>query len=138
MSEEILRADARLRRITWIALAVAVVLCIVIVIAFGRWLAGTHFDMPVEMLAKTVRRFIALTTTGIALCLAILAWLAVRAGRRTGQARQWPLPGARVIRDTPIRRGEAAQRIGRRLQALALVLLVFAVACAVLSLRLLA
>ncbi|MBX3693391.1 hypothetical protein [Dokdonella sp.] len=137
MSDDILRADARLRRVTWIALAVAAVLCVVAILAFQRWLAGIAPDMPLEMLQKYIRQFIALTVTGVSLCLALLAWLAARAGRRAVQARQWPIPGARVIRDTPIRRGEPAQRIGRQLQVLALVLLVFAAGSAMVSLRML-
>lgn len=136
MSKDILHADAHLRRTTWLVLGAAAVLCLIVLVAFSRWLAGIG-DMPVADLAHRVQRLIALALTGCALCFATLAWLAARAGRRTIESGQWPAPEARVIRDTEVRRGDAARRIGRQFLAAAVVLLVFAIGAGVISVRML-
>jgi len=136
MSDEILRADQRLRRLTAIALIVATLLCVVAMIAFHRWMSGIGDGQHVTHVVARIRSMIALALTGSALCFAALAWLAARSGQRARSSEQWPLPGARVIRDTPIRRGSAATRIGVLLQMAAVVLIVLAIAAGTLSWRL--
>ncbi len=137
MNEDILRADPRLRRWTIGMLILAGVLCVGALFAFQGWMGATIGDVEsLEDVVVRLRRWTALALTGSALCLAILALLAARKGRLACLTGQWPLPGARVIRDTPMRRGEPARRIGRLLQVTALVLLVLAVVAALVSLRL--
>jgi hypothetical protein len=71
---------------------------------------------------------IGMAMTGSAVCLALLAWYAAHKASRTRLVEQWPLPGTRVIRDTPIRRGAAARSIALLLNITAVVLLVLAFA----------
>jgi hypothetical protein len=136
MSKDILRADAHLRRTTWLVLGGAGMLCVVALIAFQSWLGGFG-EVPVADLVGRMQKLIALALTGCALCFATLAWLAARAGRRTAETGQWPGPDARVIRDTAIRRGHSARRIGRQFEIAAIVLLVLALGAGVMSVRLL-
>lgn len=136
MSDDILRADQRLRRLTTIALIVATLLCVVALIAFHRWMSGIGDGQHVAHVVARMRSMIALALTGSALCMGALAWHAARSGQRARSSEQWPLPGARVIRDTPMRRGRAAARIGVLLQIAAVVLLVLAIAAGTVSWRL--
>ncbi|MEO8010388.1 MAG: hypothetical protein ABI650_01960 [Dokdonella sp.] len=136
MSNEILRADARTRKRTGIILGIGVLACIATLYAFRLWLADTTTEMHTDALIVRTRTLNGLALTGAALCLALLAWQAARSGRLACQHAQWPLPGARVVRDTPIRRGAAAMRVGRLLQVAAVVLIALALAAGLLSWRL--
>jgi hypothetical protein len=63
----------------------------------------------------------------------------MHAWRRGGAAvaqRRWPVANTRGLRDTPVRRGEAALGIARVLNMVSLMLLAFAVALIALSWRL--
>ena len=126
MSDDVLRADPRLRRMTLAIVGTAVIAAVFGMAWFQNWLTGIGELPGTDLLILRLRRMIALALTGSAICLALLAWYAAHKGTRTMQLHQWPLPGARVLRDTPIRRGEQAERIGRWLQICALVLLVLA------------
>ncbi len=136
MSDDILRADARTQKRTGIALGVATLACVGGLIAFQQWINAQVGDVHTEVLIVRTRSLIGLAMTGAALCFALLAWQAARSGRLVSQHGQWPVPGARVVRDTPIRRGAAAMRIGRLLQVAAVVLLLLALGAGVLSWRL--
>ena len=65
---------------------------------------------------RIVTALLMLLTTGPALGGAVYLW---RLGQRVVRARQFPPPGLRVVRDTPLLAGERAVRRGRLLQALA-------------------
>ena len=138
MSEDILRADKRLLTLTLIVLAIAVVLALLGMAWFRHWLQDIGNLPGTDLLIVRLRHMIALAVTGSGVCLALLAWYSARVGSRAIRAQQWPLPGARVIRDTPYRRGPAAIRLGRQLQAGSIVLLVLALATAAISWRMLA
>jgi hypothetical protein len=75
--------------------------------------------------------------TGL-MCLSLAPFAAYlwRLGAKVVLHAQLPLPGARVLRDTPIIRGEAARRRGRWLQGLAVALLACGIALAVVAWRL--
>lgn len=138
MSEDILRADKRLRALTLIVLVVAVVLALLGMAWFRHWLQVIGNLPGTDLLIVRLRRMIALALTGSGVCLALLAWYSAHIGSRAIRSQQWPLPGARVIRDTPYRRGPAAIRLGRQLQIGSIVLLVLAVAIGVVSWHMLA
>lgn len=135
MSDDMLRADQRLRRLTTIALVVATLVCLLAMFAFQRWINGIGEGQHVAQVVARIRSMIGLALTGSALCFAVLAWHAARIGQRARSSEQWPVPGARVIRDTPVRRGRAATRIGVLLQVAAVVLIVLASAAGTLSWR---
>lgn len=137
MTDDMLRADPRLRRQTLLALALAAILAILAVLAFHGWLSGIA-DIPgTDLLILRLRRMIGIALTGSAICLAVLAWYAAHKASRVRLLQQWPLPAVRVLRDTPIRRGEATLAIRRRLNVAAAVLLLLALAFGAVSWRLL-
>ena len=137
MSDDIVRADPRLRRKTLFALGLAAVLALVAIIFFQRWLNGIGAISGTDLLILRLRRMIGIGMTGSALCLALLAWYAAHQASKTKVAGQWPPPGARVIRDTAVRRGPTAGNIVRLLQLTAVVLLVLAFSTGYFSLQML-
>jgi hypothetical protein len=137
VNDDVLRADARLRRTTLAILGIAVLAALSGMAWFQHWLAGIGELPGTDLLILRLRRMIALALTASAICLSLLAWYAAHKGTRAVKLRQWPLPGTRVLRDTPIRRGDAAERIGRWLQVGALVLLALAAATGIASWRML-
>ncbi|MGB0133485.1 hypothetical protein [Dokdonella sp.] len=137
MSDDMIRADPRLRRKTLIALAVAAVVAVIAVIIFQRWLGEISAISGTDLLILRLRRMIGIGLTGSAICLALLAWYAAHQASRTKAAGRWPLPDARVMRDTVIRRGTAARSLAQLLQLTAVVLLVLAFAMGYFSLQML-
>lgn len=136
MSEEIQRADLRLRRTTIAVLAFAALAALVSILTFQRWLGELAATLPTELLIAQVRRWIGVAATACSLCILLLAGHAAVQARRINAGQRWPVERARVLRDTVVRRGEAALRIGRLLNVTALVLIVVGAATALLSWRL--
>ncbi len=137
MPDDMLRADPRLRRQTVAALAIAVILAVAAVFWFQSWLSGIATIPGTDLLILRLRRLIGIALTGSAICLAALAWYSAQKAAKVKIFQQWPLPAVRVLRDTPIRRGDAALAIRRRLNVAAGVLLLLAFATGVVSWRLL-
>lgn len=137
MADEILRADPRLRRQTLLALGIGAILGGIVLIAFQHWLAGISALPGNDLLIARLWRMIGIALTGCAICLGLLAWYAMHKAARIRAARQWPHPGTRVLRDTPIRRGEAAMRISRVLTVLGMTLLLFCLGLGFVSWRIL-
>lgn len=137
LSDDLLRADLRLRHLTLAVFGVAVVIALLGMFVFQRWLGGIASMQGTDLAIMRLRGMIAIALTGIAICLALLAWLSAHKAAKTLKTQQWPLPGARVIRDTTILRGDAASRLGRLLQISAVVLLLLAFATGFVSWRLL-
>lgn len=137
MTDDMLRADPRLRRQTLAALAVAVILAALAMVWFQSWLSGIAAVPGTDLLIARLRRLIGIALTGSAICLAVLAWYSAHKATKIKTFQQWPLPAVRVLRDTPIRRGDAALSIQRRLNVAAGVLMLLAFATGVVSWRLL-
>ena len=112
---------------------IAIVLAVLAMFSFQQWLNSIGSMPGTDLLIFRLRRTIGLGLTGSAICLALLAWYSANKASRAKIANQWPLPGTRVIRDTPIRRGPAAQKVASQLQAAAIVLLVLAFAAGYVS-----
>ncbi|WP_440223037.1 hypothetical protein ACQQ2N_18460 [Dokdonella sp. MW10] len=138
MADEILRADARLRRTTIIVLACAAILLAASLVAFHRWFAAASATDAIPMLILRVRTLTGITLTAVAVCLAALAWHAARSARRTRTTGRWPPLGARVVRDTPILVGGDAARRARLLDVTAILLALLAAGVAALGMQLLA
>jgi hypothetical protein len=136
MSEEIQRADLRLRRVTIVVVAIATLAALASILVFQRWLGELAATLPTELLIAQVRRWIGVAATASSLCILLLAGHAAVQARRINAGQRWPVERARVLRDTVVRRGEAALRIGRLLNVTALMLVVVGVAAALLSWRL--
>lgn len=132
-----IRADPGLRRQTFVVLGIAVLLAIVAVVVFQHWLTAIANVAGTDQLIVRLRQLIGIAVTGSALCLAFLAWYAARKATLITQYQQWPLPGVRVLRNTPVRRGDDAMKVRLGLNLAAGVLLLLAVAAGVISWRLL-
>jgi hypothetical protein len=138
MHDEIQRADLRLRRTTAIVLVIAALLAALLVFAFGRWLSEFAAAVPTEHLVLRLRPWIGIAAIASSLCLFVLAGLAATRARRATVERRWPVRGARVLRDTVVRNGDAALRIARLLNLVALVLVAIGAAAILLGWRLFA
>jgi hypothetical protein len=132
---EIHRADPALRRH-----AVVVVLVIAALLATGlvvlqRWYASVALLPPDDAWAELLS---VVTWIGIVILLFVIAAsvYALRLGGRIKRAGQYPLPGARTIRDTAILDGKPARSRGNHIQAIGAMLLVLAVLLLVLCFRL--
>ena len=136
MPTDIQAADRRLQRVTAIVLVLAVIVAIVLVVAFQHWLTVQANRLPTEQLIVQLRRGIGFATFAVGLCLLLLAGFAARLARRIIGERRWPLAETRVLRDTPIRRDADAKKIAGWLNAATLALLLVAAATVVLSWRL--
>ena len=136
MNTDIQRADLRLRRLTVVVLSVAVLIALALLFAVQHWMTNVAASMPAERLVTSLRRWIGVAMAASALCLALLAGQAARLARGAHAQQRWPLAEARVLRDTQIRRGEFATRIGHLLNVVAVVLVVLALAAALLGWRL--
>ena len=136
MNTDIQRGDARLRRTSIFVIVFASVVAIACVFSFQRWMAEHAASASTADLIAQLRRWIGIALTASGLCLLVLAGSAARLARRIGEQQRWPVADARVLRDTPIRRGAAALRIAKGLNALAVVLIALAIGTGVLSWRL--
>lgn len=113
---EIQRADQRLRRTAMVVVVAAAALGGVALWALQRWLDGVAAG---SRGAGSLLALVFGATVGVnVLALAALGAYLWRYGARVRAASQFPPPGARVIRDTPVLRGSAALRRGRLLQGL--------------------
>lgn len=136
MTTEIQRADVRLRRVTAIVLALAVVAAVAMVFFMQRWLTERAIATSTEALVVQMRHWIGIAAASSATCLLALAIHALRRARAAAAQRRWPIAEARVLRDTPVLQGTAALRVARMLKLLSLLLFVFAAATLALSWRL--
>lgn len=136
MTTEILHADRKLRRVTIIVLALAVLVAFALLYVYQAWLTQKAAGMPTTQLVERLRHDIGIAVIGCGLCLLLLAGYAGLMAYRVKKEGRWPLGGARVLRDTPVRRGQSALRIGRLLDIAAFALILFGVSAVILSWRL--
>lgn len=136
MTIEIQRADAGRRRTTAIVLALAVPAAIGVFVWAQRWLVARAIESSTEQLVAQMRHWIGIAVALTALCLLLLAIHGLLRARAAAAQKRWPVANARVLRDTPVRRGEAALRTARLLNVVSLLLFAFAVAAFALSWRL--
>jgi hypothetical protein len=133
MAEEILRADQRLRRTTAIVLALAFLAALLLVFLFQVWMGHWIATMPTQAVVIELRRGVAFALVASGVCVLLLGGYAARIATRIQQQRRWPLDGARVLRDTVVRRGDAALGLGRLLNIAAITLMLLAVAIGLVS-----
>jgi hypothetical protein len=136
MDIEIQRADTRLRRVTVVVLVLATIAAAGVIVLVHGWMIRRALASTPEQLLAQMRQWLGLASIACGLCLLLLAAHAWRRGRAAVAQRRWPVANARVLRDTPIRRDDAALGIARLLNLVSLMLLAFAVALIALSWRL--
>ena len=136
MDIEIQRADIRLRKVTIFVLIFAAILAVAVILLARHWLIEQAIASTTEELLPRMRHWLGAASIACGLCLLALAAHAWGRGRAATAQRRWPLANARVLRDTPVRRGDAALRVARLLNLVSLMLVAFAVATIALSWRL--
>src|SRR5206468_3369874 len=122
------KADARFRRFVFGLFAAAVCVGGLLVALFDRyqaplanWIVAGRASGRIELV------FFGFAVLLVAPLLAMATYLSV-VGRRILRSGEYPPPGARVIRDTPILGGSEAESRGRVLQGLSVFLIAIAVA----------
>lgn len=104
MNEPVVRADPALRRR-------ALILALVIAVAGGAWVAGTASRLEADHSTEALQQWL-LATIGVAVAVALAGGIPLLLlARQILKTGQFPPPGRRVLRDTPLRRGPAAMRM---------------------------
>lgn len=134
MPIETQRGDRRLRLVAAVAVVCAGVAGVLVHFALQRWIGDLDGLPPAEALGRALSAF----AWGVATACGSIVWLAGwlwHSGSRTVRTARFPPPGMRVIRDTPVLRGEAAARRGRLMRGAGVVLLLCATSVAVAAWR---
>lgn len=132
---DVQRADPQLRVAALFVLVFTLVAAVALLVVLQRWLAAVT-QLPA---AAAQAQLLAAFAWAIGSVCAAMLWLAAsfwRSGGRVRRTAQWPLPGARVIRDTPILRGDAAVTRGRVMQGAGAALFLCAACVSVVAWRL--
>ncbi len=135
-SNGIQRADIGLRRIAAIVLGLASLAAIALVLGFQSFLSSHAATLTTDDFIVRMRAWLAVVVSMIGVCILLLGGYAARSARGIMAQRRWPLAGARVLRDTPIRHGDDALRFARWLNGIAAVLVVVALLVGVIAWRL--
>ena len=114
---EIQRADKRHRAIVAAVFVGAIALGALSLVGFQSWLEGTRQLAPAQAKDALSAAFIWISASAclVTLLMGLYLW---RLGARIRARGRFPLPGARVIRDTAVLEGAAARRRGAVLQAM--------------------
>lgn len=107
-------------------LALAAIAAFILMFVFQRWLVRTTGAMPTAQLIVQLRAWIGSALVASGVCLLLLAGYSARLARRIVEQGRWPLAGARVLQDTPIRRNAEAAKIARKMNIAAIVLMLLA------------
>lgn len=135
-SSGIHRADTRLRRTTAVVLIAAAIAAVALVLGFRNWLASHAASVTTDDFILRMRAWLSFVIAMIGVCVLLLGSHAARSARGIATQRRWPLAGARVLRDTPIRHGDEALRLARWLNGIAVVLILAAVCAGFIAWRL--
>jgi hypothetical protein len=121
---EVRRADPAARRLTVLLVIVGVLVATLLIVGFERYRTLLHdwlLSEPGE-LGYRVRLVFFLSAAVLSAPLVAFAVYLWSLGAKVLRARQFPPPGYRVIRDTPVIGGQAAVLRGRGLKVLAVCL----------------
>lgn len=137
MEQQVVRADPDKRRRFIVVMSAATLVALSLVIGVSVWLAAWADTVRTVELIGYLRLGLAIALAGCGVCLLLLAGHSALSARRVLETGQWPLPGAWVLRDQVVRRGDTARRIARWMQVAAVLMVLFAFAAGFVSLRLL-
>jgi hypothetical protein len=115
------RADPGLRRTAALVFLALVLVGAAGLVALQIWLSGLAQPAAVSSQGQLLAAFAGLVGTACVSLLALAVYLWRTAGRVLA-AGQFPPPGMRVVRDTPVLRGTKALRRGRIIQGVSVVL----------------
>lgn len=119
-------ADPVARRNAWIVTVVIAAAGALGYLALQDWLAGVIERDPVEARATLLAALSLGAWTSAVLMAALAAWC-WHLGSKVRRAGRFPLPEAKLLRDTAVVEGAAAQARGRMLQICAVALMLLAV-----------
>jgi hypothetical protein len=115
---ELRQADPRARRTALVIVGAGILVGVLLLVAadsarptFEAWV---NADLPTR--SRLVAAALILLMTGPAIAMSVYLW---RLGTRAVRSQQFPPPGLRVARDTPVVTGDAAARAGRWIRTLA-------------------
>lgn len=128
---EIQRADDHSRRRVIVVLIVTSLGGVVLLVQLESWLTAVR-EMPTEAAQESLTRVFS-WCVGIGSLAPYLLVVAAGGGRRVLAWLRFPLPGARVLRDTVILSGQAAASRGMLLQAFGIILILCAASVAAVS-----
>jgi len=123
---DVQQADLAYRRRVMRTLIAATLLLLMVLIGFQFWLRVISARLDIVTLVSTIHIALAVCFACIAVCIAALGAHFLVRGQRIVQGRRFPPLDVRAIRDTPVRVGDAAIRVGRMSQLLGLALCVVA------------
>jgi hypothetical protein len=121
-------ADLAQRRRVVIALFSAAIVLLAVVVAFELWLQHVSTRLDTPGLVATIKPLLAVCVALIAVCTGALGMHLLMRGRRIAADRRFPARDTRTIRDTPVREGADAVRIGMASQIGGLLFCVLAIA----------
>jgi hypothetical protein len=128
-------ADPALRRRVAIILGVAVVVMLAVYAGLRHWLMQAGARLGTADLVTTIHHALMICVTLIVVCLLLLGRHLLLRGRRIMRDRRYPANDARVLRDTPVREGEDAVRIGNASRVAGLIVCLIAIATAIVGWR---
>jgi hypothetical protein len=124
---EIQRADSAQRHRVILAVSAAAIGLLAIVVAFELWLRHVSEQLDTGSLVATIKPMLAVLLALIVACDIALGLHLVMRGKRIAQDRRFPARDTLTIRDTPVREGDDAVRIGFASQIVGVVFCVLAV-----------
>jgi hypothetical protein len=134
---EIQRADPATRRRALLAAAAVAAAGWAAFIVLQGWIAGLHGADPVET-RHALEDAMLWGSWAACLPVALLAvWMWLHGGRVV-RAGRYPVPGSKVIRDTPVLHGDAARLRGTALRVLAVFLALLSTGTLIAAYRLVA
>jgi len=126
-------ADPAQRRRVAITLFSAVAGLLAVVVAFQLWLQHVSAQLDTLQLIAKIKPMLAVCLALIAVCIGALGMHLVVRGKRIVEDRRFPARDTRTIRDTPVREGDDAVRMGFASQMGGLILCIVALAVTVLG-----
>ncbi|HST27785.1 MAG TPA: hypothetical protein VLK26_05390 [Rudaea sp.] len=128
---QIQKVDPVYRRRVLAILAIAAIAMLALLFGFSHWLQHAAQDMDTARLQASVKRLIAGCVILMTLCLLLLGRHLLLRGRRIVRDRRYPANDSRPLRDTLVREGDEAIRVGNASRVAGLIACLLGVAVAV-------
>ena len=128
---QIQTVDPVYRRRVLAILAIAAIAMLALLFGYTHWLKHAAQDMDAARLLAWIKRLIAGCMVLMTLCLLLLGRHLLLRGRRIVRDRRYPANDARPLRDTPVREGDEAVRIGNTSRIAGLIACLLGIAVAI-------
>jgi hypothetical protein len=128
---QIQAADPIYRRRVLAIVVIAAVAMLALLFGFTHWLLHAAQDMDTTRLQASIKHLDAGCVILMSVCLLLLGRHLLLRGRRIVRDRRYPANDARPLRDTPVREGDEAVRIGNGSRVAGLIACMLGVAVAI-------